>query len=338
MMHLYMNGSDGETVQRLSMSSCRNTSKHVCFPVSIEISCKNIFTKQNFHKGQRLYIEGYTERSGMNGFERWEHFHCLCCSIGLQWPNPHNKESLWFTHCLLEKMGRPANCQSTISSLLSHCFSFLGLPWPTELRWPASSTVLRTEGGGVGGVRLHWSQLASNRLYHYCSLSACSIQRKNDREDNPQSSLSGPADWKLLDCLIIKNGFSWEAEWHVGSPVGQKIVAGQSEWNLLLFKFLRLSLFLSDSTLLLSSTDLCAFKHVCTCHSPMALFHAQSVSTLIMTHFMFLTLFCQVLSNGTMMSPACPSLSWRRHSLKATGSVVMTLQQRHTAANAHCVS
>lgn len=141
---------------------------------------------------------------------------CLCCSIGLQWPNPHNKESPWFTHCLLEKMGKPANCQSTISSLLSPCFSFLGLPWPTELWWPASSTVVRTQRGG--GV--FWSQLAANRLYHYCSLSDCCIQRKDNRGDNPQSSPSGLTDWKLLDCLIIKNVFSSEAlEWCVDSPV-----------------------------------------------------------------------------------------------------------------------
>lgn len=117
-------------------------------------------------------------------------------------------------------MGKPANCQSTISSLLSLCFSFLGLPWPTELWWPASSTVVRTQRGGREGGGVFWSQLAANRLYHYCSLSDCCIQRKDNRGDNPQSSPSGLTDWKLLECLIIKNVFSSEAlEWCVDSPV-----------------------------------------------------------------------------------------------------------------------
>lgn len=142
MMHPCKNGFDVKTVRL-----CRNTLKCLCFPVSVEMSCKNIFTKPNFLVCQRWHIEGYTERINTTGSERWEHFHCLCRSIGLQWPNPHNKESLWFAHCLLEKMGKPANCQGTISSLLSHCYSSLGLPWPTEPRWPSSSTVLRTEGG-----------------------------------------------------------------------------------------------------------------------------------------------------------------------------------------------
>lgn len=132
---------------------------------------------------------------------KWMH-NVFSAAEVLQWPNPHNKESPWFTHCLLEKMGNPANCQSTIFSLSSLCFSFLGLPWPPELRWPVSSTV----GREVGEV--YWSQLAANRLYHYCSLSDCKrIKRKNNRGDNPQSLSSGLTNCKLLDCLTTKNIF-----------------------------------------------------------------------------------------------------------------------------------
>lgn len=73
----------------------------------------------------------------------------ICCSIGLQWPNPHNKESLWFTHW--EKMGKPANCQSTISSLLSHCFSFLGVTLAHRAAVTCLFHCTENRGEGAGG-------------------------------------------------------------------------------------------------------------------------------------------------------------------------------------------
>lgn len=137
----YRNGSCTKLVQQVPLSVLS-----VLFSSEYWDVLQKYFHKEKFHQTSKVTLE-FTEIKQYEGFEWWEHFQCLCCSIGLQWPNPHNKESLWFSHCLLEEMGKPANCQSTISSLLSHCFSFLGLPWPEELWWPASSTVQRTEGG-----------------------------------------------------------------------------------------------------------------------------------------------------------------------------------------------
>ena len=51
------------------------------------------FLKATFHQ---KWTVTQIESIRMRGF--------LCWSIGLQWPNPHNKESLWVSHCLLEKM------------------------------------------------------------------------------------------------------------------------------------------------------------------------------------------------------------------------------------------
>lgn len=158
-------------------------------------------------------------------------------SSTVQWPNPH-KESLWFTHCLLKKDGK--TCQLPEHDILPviplFFFSGVALAHRAVMAFLFHCWEQR-------GVRLHWSQLAANRLYHYCSLSACSVQRKNDMGEDPQSSPSGPTDWKLLDCLIIKTNFSLEAKWCVVSPVRQKVVAGQSEWNLVLWNLLTLHLF-----------------------------------------------------------------------------------------------
>lgn len=119
----------------------------------------------------------------------------ICCSIGLQWPNPHNKESLWFTHCLLEKDGKTCQLpEHDILPVIPLFFFSGGYPGPQSCGDLPLPLYWEQRGGG-------WRVTAS-RLYHYCSLSACSIQRKNDRGDNPLSSLSGSTDWKLLDCSL----------------------------------------------------------------------------------------------------------------------------------------
>lgn len=141
--------------------------------------------------------------------------HGLCCSMGLQWPNPHNKESPQFTHCLLEKMENLPTARARYPPAYPFVFLFWGYPGPQscgDLPPPPSCE------GRKGGV--YWSRFAANRLYHYCSLSDCCIQKENNGGDDPQSSPSGLTDWKWLDCLMIGSIFSWEASgWCVDSPV-----------------------------------------------------------------------------------------------------------------------
>lgn len=156
-------------------------------------------------------VKGRTEY--MNGFQRWEHFHCLHRSIGLQWPNTHNKESLCDSHIVYWK--RWENLPAA-RARYPPCYPIVCLFWgypgpqrcgdlPLPLCWERR--------GGEGGE-------SANRLYHYCSLSQPAVSRERTI-DNPQSSPSGRTDCELLDCLIIKNGFRLEAlETCTDSPVG----------------------------------------------------------------------------------------------------------------------
>lgn len=181
--------------------------------VPVSGKCKNVFISIYLNRispNVKGCIFAFTQIKKCEGFERWEHFQRLCCSIGLQWPNPRNKESLWFSHCLLEEMGK--TCQLPEHDILPviPLFFFSGV---TLAHRAAATCLFHCARNGEGGG-LRWSQIAANRLYNHCSVSGWSIQRKNDRGDNPQSSPSGPTDWKLLGCLIIqKSGVC------VGSPV-----------------------------------------------------------------------------------------------------------------------
>lgn len=159
MMYLYRNESDRVAVQQLPVSSCRNTCKCVYFPVSIEISAK----KPKKHPTQ--HIGGNIDRSSVKGFEPWEHLQYLCCSIGLQWPNPYNKESLILT---LSAVKDGKTCQLPEHDILPviPLFFFSGV----TLARRAALTCLFHCAENRGGVMFNWSQLAANMQYHYCSL------------------------------------------------------------------------------------------------------------------------------------------------------------------------